>query len=82
MTIEFRLEFSVRDVNDVVNPEFEDDQINSIDINVENANSLILETDTEKEVRAQVASVLFIVRIRVKTEAGESLCASHYPNSN
>ncbi len=66
VTAEMIMEFSIRYDHSILNTEFAEDQLNSVELNVENSNGSIIQINTEKEVRAQKAAVVFVVRMSVK----------------
>lgn len=66
VTAEMVMEFSVRHDHSILNTEFAEDQLNSVELNVENSNGSIIQINTEKEVRAQKAAIVFVVRMSVK----------------
>lgn len=66
VTAEMVMEFSVRHDHSILNTVFAEDQLNSVELNVENSNGSIIQINTEKEVRAQKAAVVFVVRMSVK----------------
>lgn len=69
----------MRQEQDVLNPEFQEDQINGIEINVQNADGRLIETETEKEIRAEIVSVLFIIRVSISDEGKAAfLCFCNY----